>query len=250
MLTVKGVPMFYLPVLYYPTKKDGPRHRLPDPDLRLVDAARPVASQRVLLGDQPQPGRDVPARLVLEDRARASAASTATTSAPADGNIRALLSTISTRRPTCSRTAASTHVAGATQLRDPRQRQPAAARSTCARAPTSTTSRASRTSQTFNTNIYDASRNQRTFGGNVVGAWGTYSLNATFDHTEYFYDPTDSVLSGSWPRVVVHAQRAAAVRRLAGRTSRRAPSSRSSLRRQPLDRPRRRKSITTTATPA
>ena len=60
--------MFYLPILYYPTKRDGPRDRLPDPDLRLVVAARPVASQRVLLGDQPQPGRDDHPRLVLEDR--------------------------------------------------------------------------------------------------------------------------------------------------------------------------------------
>ena len=56
-------------------------------------------------------------------------------------------------------------------------------------------------SQTFNTNIYDISRNQRAFGGNVVGAWGTYSLNGTLDHREYFYDLNTSVLSGSWPRV-------------------------------------------------
>jgi hypothetical protein len=57
------------------------------------------------------------------------------------------------------------------------------------------------TSQTFNTNIYDASRNQRSFGGNVVGAWSTYTMNATMDHSEYFYNLTDSALSGSWPRV-------------------------------------------------
>src|SRR6185295_14664372 len=56
-------------------------------------------------------------------------------------------------------------------------------------------------SQTFNTNIYDASRNRRSFGGNLVGAWGKYSMNATLDHSEYFYDTTSSVLSGSWPRV-------------------------------------------------
>jgi LPS-assembly protein len=57
------------------------------------------------------------------------------------------------------------------------------------------------TSQTFNTNIYDASRNSRTFGGNVVGAWGTYTLNGTLDHSEYFYDLENSRLAGSWPRV-------------------------------------------------
>ena len=59
------------------------------------------------------------------------------------------------------------------------------------------------TSQTFNTNIYDASRNNRSFGGNVVGAWGTYSLNGTFDHSEYFYDTTNSGITGSWPRIAL-----------------------------------------------
>jgi len=57
------------------------------------------------------------------------------------------------------------------------------------------------TMQTFNTNIYDASRNQRTFGGNLIGAWGTYTLSTTLDHSEYFYSANQSVLSGGWPRV-------------------------------------------------
>jgi LPS-assembly protein len=56
-------------------------------------------------------------------------------------------------------------------------------------------------SQTFNTNVYDASRNTRSYGGNLVGGWGKYSMNATFDHSEYFSTTTDSVLSGTWPRV-------------------------------------------------
>jgi LPS-assembly protein len=59
------------------------------------------------------------------------------------------------------------------------------------------------TMQTFNTNIYDASRNQRTFGGNVIGAWGTYTLNGTLDHSEYFYTKDQSILSGGWPRVAL-----------------------------------------------
>ena len=55
--------------------------------------------------------------------------------------------------------------------------------------------------QTFNTNIYDASRNMRTFGGNLIGGWGTYTLSTTLDHSEYFYTTDSSVLSGGWPRV-------------------------------------------------
>jgi LPS-assembly protein len=63
------------------------------------------------------------------------------------------------------------------------------------------------TNQTFNTNIYDASLNTRSVGANVVGAWGTYTMNATFDHTEYFYSAADattagsSALTGSGPKV-------------------------------------------------
>jgi LPS-assembly protein len=56
-------------------------------------------------------------------------------------------------------------------------------------------------SQTFNTNIYDASRNNRSYGGNVVGAWRDYTLNATLDHQEYFFDTNSSSTAGSWPKV-------------------------------------------------
>ena len=48
-----------------------------------------------------------------------------------------------------------------------------------------------RRSQTFNNATSTTpSRNNRSFGGNLVGAWGKYSLNATFDHSEYFYNLT------------------------------------------------------------
>ena len=57
------------------------------------------------------------------------------------------------------------------------------------------------TMQTFNTNVAAATQSQRSFGGNVVGAWNVYSLNATFDHTEYFYNQLSSGISGGWPRV-------------------------------------------------
>ena len=59
------------------------------------------------------------------------------------------------------------------------------------------------TMQTFHTNIYDASRNQRTVGGNVIGGWGTYTLSGTLDHSEYFYSKTQSILNGGWPRVAL-----------------------------------------------
>ena len=57
------------------------------------------------------------------------------------------------------------------------------------------------TSQAYNTNIYDASRNSRSFGGNIIGAWGKYALNVTMDHSEYFSSLTSSYLAGTLPRV-------------------------------------------------
>ncbi len=56
--------------------------------------------------------------------------------------------------------------------------------------------------QTFNTNIYDASRVQRTYGGNIVGVTHGFSVNGTFDHSEYFYTSSNtSAVTGSWPRL-------------------------------------------------
>jgi LPS-assembly protein len=55
--------------------------------------------------------------------------------------------------------------------------------------------------QTFNTNVYDASRNSRYFGGNVIGAWRSFSLNGTYDRSEYFTSTTTSGVLGNSPRV-------------------------------------------------
>lgn len=61
--------------------------------------------------------------------------------------------------------------------------------------------------QTFNVNMYDASRRQRIYGANVIGLWGSYNLNATFDRNEFFYNQTasgtSSVTSGNTPRVAL-----------------------------------------------
>ena len=57
------------------------------------------------------------------------------------------------------------------------------------------------TMQTFNTNFYDASRNTRTIGANLVGSWRTYSLNATFDRNESFSGADSSFVTGNTPRV-------------------------------------------------
>ena len=42
VMTVKGVPMLYLPVMYYPTNKGDRATGIPDPDIRGVNDSRPV----------------------------------------------------------------------------------------------------------------------------------------------------------------------------------------------------------------
>jgi len=55
--------------------------------------------------------------------------------------------------------------------------------------------------QRYNYNLYDASNRQRFYRFNLAGAWGPYLMNATADHTEVFYGTTSSTLTGTMPRV-------------------------------------------------
>ena len=61
-----------------------------------------------------------------------------------------------------------------------------------------------KTMQTLYTNLADATRNSRNYGGNIVGVLNGFSINGTLDHNETFYSGSDSsALTGSWPRVAV-----------------------------------------------
>ncbi len=55
--------------------------------------------------------------------------------------------------------------------------------------------------QTYYQNIYDASRRTRYYGGNVSGTWGTYTLNASAERSEMFFDSTSSTATGNKPRL-------------------------------------------------
>ena len=68
IFNVKGVPLLYLPILYYPTKKEDRATGFLLPTYGVTRLRGQAISQRVLLGHRPQPGCDVHARLVLEDR--------------------------------------------------------------------------------------------------------------------------------------------------------------------------------------
>ena len=55
--------------------------------------------------------------------------------------------------------------------------------------------------QTYQTNIYDASNSSRSLGGNVTGSWGAYTLSGTADLSETFFGDTEATLYGASPRV-------------------------------------------------
>jgi LPS-assembly protein len=55
--------------------------------------------------------------------------------------------------------------------------------------------------QTYNHNLYDATRRQRIYGGNVAGSWGVNRVSFTYNRNEIFYGGTDSQVYGSTPRI-------------------------------------------------
>jgi LPS-assembly protein len=61
------------------------------------------------------------------------------------------------------------------------------------------------TSQQLNyTDIYQASRRQRTFGGSVTGAWGGVSVTGNVRRSELFTSDTDSIVNGYAPSITTN----------------------------------------------
>ncbi len=54
--------------------------------------------------------------------------------------------------------------------------------------------------QTYQTNIYEATRRQRLYSGAVTGAWNAYSMMAAYERRETFFGTESSTLTGSTPR--------------------------------------------------
>ena len=55
--------------------------------------------------------------------------------------------------------------------------------------------------QLYQTNILEASSRQRSMSGNIAGAWGLYQLSGTFEMNETFFGARESTLWGAGPRV-------------------------------------------------
>ena len=55
--------------------------------------------------------------------------------------------------------------------------------------------------QQYQTNILEASSRERSMSANVAGAWGLYQLSGTFEMNETFFGDRDSTLWGAGPRL-------------------------------------------------
>jgi LPS-assembly protein len=200
VMTVKGVPMLYLPILYYPTKRGD----------RATGFLLPTYGTSTLRGQSLHNAffwaidRSQDATIMHDFYSKIGQGVGGeyryNFGAGTDGNLRAFMLD--------QHAADYVQADGSPTVTIPSQRYFDIVGSANQLLPGNIRARARvnypsdiGTSETFNTNIYDASRSQRTFGGNLVGAWGTYTMNATLNHTEYFYDANNSVLSGSWPQV-------------------------------------------------
>jgi len=200
VLRVKGVPMFYMPVLYYPTKKED----------RATGFLLPSYGSSTLRGQSIHNAffwaidRSQDATLFHDWFSNTGQGVGSeyryNFGGGDDGTFKAyILNEHNTTVVDPSRPAAPTGSrsfelrGGANQLLPGHLRARASVNYFSSLA----------TSQTLNTNIYDQSRNTRDFGGNIVGAWGTYTLNSTIRHSEYFAGETSSTVQGDWPRVAV-----------------------------------------------
>ena len=55
--------------------------------------------------------------------------------------------------------------------------------------------------QTYHNNIFEASSRERSVSGNVAGSWGGYRLSGTFDANETFFGDRSATLWGGGPRI-------------------------------------------------
>jgi LPS-assembly protein len=55
------------------------------------------------------------------------------------------------------------------------------------------------TQQLYSNNFYDATTSRRTLVGGITGAWGGLSLNSVYQRNEYFYNASDSQTEGRAP---------------------------------------------------
>ena len=192
VMNVKGVPLFYLPVLYYPTKRED----------RATGFLLPTYGSSTLQGHSIHNAffwainRSQDAT-ILHDWFSKTGQGVGTEyrynfGGGSDAILRAYL--LDQHATTALQNVKSYQLTGsANQLLPGRLRASAGVDYFSS----------IQTNRTFNTNIFEATNSRRYFGGNVIGAWRTYSLSGTFNRTESFRDQASSTTLGSLPRITI-----------------------------------------------
>jgi LPS-assembly protein len=200
LLNVKGVPMLYLPIMYYPTNDED----------RATGFLIPTYGISTLRGQSIHNAffwaidRSQDATL-LYDWFSKTGSGTGTEyrynrGGGSDGQVAAyLLDSHSTTYNTSSGTVPQAGSREYTIIGSANQALPLRFR---ARAQVDYFS-SILTNQTFNTDVNRATANRRYYSGNVIGTLGGFSVNGTFDRTEWFNSLTNSAITGSAPRVTV-----------------------------------------------
>ncbi len=144
-------------MLYYPIQEDDRATGILMPMYGVVARDRIVDQQRVLLGDQPQPGRDVLSRLDVLARQRRSAPNIATCSARRRRATSATTGSTRTKRSSTARRASRGRASrcAATSVRT--------CRSGCRRAARVDYFTDVTVQQTYNHNFYNASNSTRSY---------------------------------------------------------------------------------------
>lgn len=199
VLTVKGVPMLYLPIMYYPTKKED----------RATGFLLPTYGTSTLRGQQIHNAffwaidRSQDATLEHEWYSKVGQGVAGEYRYNFGGGDDGSLAThfLNQHATTYELEDGTTQPVSASRSYDLRggmnQALPGGFR---ARASVDYFSSLI-TNQTYNSNVYDASTNTRNFGGNVAGTIAGYTVNATATRNEYFTDANNSSVLGAGPQV-------------------------------------------------
>lgn len=197
VLNVKGVPMLYLPVLYYPTKEDGRATGILIPTWG-IDSIRGQAIHNAFFWAI---NRSQDATIMHDWYSKAGQGVGGEYRYNFGGGSDGTLTThLLNQNATTVTNGAGLSKARAFQLTGfANQMLPGRLRARFSADYFSSLA----VNQSFSTDVYAASRNSRAFGGNVVGAWRNFSLNGTYNRREYFQSTTSSWVQGSSPQIVL-----------------------------------------------
>ena len=197
VLNVKGVPMFYLPVLYYPTKEDGRATGILIPTYG-VDSLRGQSIHNAFFWAI---NRSQDATIMHDWYSKAGQGLGGEYRYNFGGGSDGTLTThfLNQKATTVSNGAGLAEQKSYQLTGFANQMLPGRLRARFSADYFSSLA----ANQAFSTNIYSATRNTRSFGGNVVGAWRNVSLNGTYNRREFFQSQTSSWVQGSSPQIVL-----------------------------------------------